>query len=848
MRQYLELKDQHPDAILFFRMGDFYELFLEDAEIAAPIMDVALTKRQNEIPMCGVPHHSTETYIARLLGRGKRVAVAEQEADPENPKLMRRVVRRVITQGTVVEDSLLDGAGHNFLMSVVPNEECDGAGIAVADVSTGDFFCFETQPSGTGEPRADFTQALRDAFSHYVPREILVPTDFLKFAQNVFSESPGACVPVEDWRASPTEGRRQIEQKFATKLKGLGFPEDAERSPLPSLGAVALVLHYVNRTFPNDDVQLSPPVFRSVRDRYMVLDEQSIRNLDLVSNAVEGGASRSLYGVLDQCRTPVGKRYLKQSLLAPLLDAEEIARRQDIVEVFAERLGLRENLTAGLGQVYDLERVLSRTAAGRGAPRDFAALTNTVRAAESLGGLLNAAAGEDAEQLRGLISVPGELMQLAVHFEEHIVDEPPAVLGNGPLIRAGVDEELDRAREAQERGSRWIADFEKEERDKTGITALRVKYNKIHGYFIEISKGQADQAPGDYVRRQTLVGYERFTSDRLEELQRTLLEADEVITRVEGRLFRDLGHLMLQHTDALRRLMRSIAHLDFLLSLARCAVSGNWVRPEMFALDEDGAAGELVIRDGRHPVVEKFLPTGDAFIPNDSIMDTTERRYAIITGPNMAGKSTYIRQLGLIQLLAQIGSFVPAAGAQLPIVDRIFTRIGASDNLTRGESTFFVEMLETARILNQCSPRSLVIMDEVGRGTSTYDGISLAWAITEFLSDDAGPRPLTVFATHYHELTVLAEREGVFNLTMDVQDTGDRVIFLHKVKEGAADRSYGIHVAKLAGLPESVLTRANEKLAELESDLDRNREETRKAATTARRRKMDEDAQGELFG
>lgn len=822
MRQYLELKKAYPDSILFFRMGDFYELFLEDAQEAAPIMDVTLTRRQNDIPMAGVPYHSAETYLARLLSAGKRVAIAEQESDPANPKLMRRSVRRVMTPGTLVEETLLDGAGHNYLMSVVPGDQ--RAGLAFCDVSTGDFFCLEVEVELEAKNESSLRSVLRDYYYKYTPREILVPTDALNRVRAVFNDARQACVPVEDWKASPTEGRRQIEQKFKKNLKGLGFAEDSAYA----LGAVSLVIHYVTQNFPGSDLRLSPPVFREVRDRYMLLDEQTIRNLDLLHNTQEGGSSRTLFGVLDRCHTPVGKRFLREALLSPLLDSTEIETRLNLVQRLAEDRELRESLAAELKKVSDLERAYSRMSTGRGQPRDFVALRTTVLAGGRLKELLSGT-GES-------IDVGEELKQLADHFGRTVVAEPPAVLHNGPFVREKIDEELDRAREASERGSRWVAEFEKQEREKSGITALRVKYNKIHGYFIEISKGQADQAPADYRRRQTLVGYERFTSDRLEELQTTLLAADDIIHTIEARIFQDLCELYLDHGPFIKNLMRSLARVDFLLSLATQAVRRGWVRP---TLSSDGS---LRIQAGRHPVVEEYLPVGEQFIANDVVLDNDARCFAIITGPNMAGKSTYIRQLGLIQLLTQVGSFVPARSAAMPVADRIFTRIGAQDNLTRGESTFFVEMLEAARILNQCTDRSLVIMDEVGRGTSTYDGISLAWAIVEYLSDPAGPQPLTVFATHYHELTALEEREGIFNLTMDVQEQGGQVVFLHRVREGAADRSYGIHVARIAGLPESVLARAEEKLIELEQDLERDREDTRRKSRGGRRSSGGEQA------
>ncbi|MCB1315921.1 MAG: DNA mismatch repair protein MutS [Leptospiraceae bacterium] len=857
MRQYLEMKGQYPDCILLFRMGDFYELFLEDAERAAPLMDVALTRRQQEIPMAGVPYHSADTYIARLLNAGVKVAIAEQETDPHNPKLMRRSVRRIITPGTVIEESLLGGVAHNYLMAVRPDGDC--IGLALADISTGDFFCTQADAETDAglldakqnaehdaELSEPFTRALRDFFFKYNPREILVPSDAVGAVDLVLGNMPAAptITPMELWKASPTEGKRRLQTVFGQNLSGLGY----EQEHAAAVAAVSLILHYVERNFPahQGSMQLQPPVFRPLQGTNMSLDEDTIRNLELLENQQEGGRKRSLFGILDECRTAPGKRFLREAVLTPLLNRDEILRRQNMIGMLAEDSTLRQSLTRGLSAVHDLERILSRMSAGRAAPRDFRAVSVTIRSAEDLvrnlaGTKPKNAAHRDAN-LNALLSIPSALQTLAEQIENTVTEEPPATLGGQAFIKAGVNAELDKAREAHTGGTRWMAEFESRERERTGIPTLRVKYNRVAGYFIEISKGQLGRVPGEYRRKQTLTGYERYSCEELDELQSSVLVAGETIDRLEQELFRQLTDAVLGKRQSIKTLMQGIGQLDFLLALALPVVRDGWCAPEIVE------AACMQVGASRHPVVERFLNVGEQFIPNDIQLIAPERTFAIITGPNMAGKSTYIRQVALVQLLAQMGSFVPATQARLSIVDRIFTRIGAQDNLTRGESTFFVEMLETARILNQCTDQSLVIMDEVGRGTSTYDGMSLAWAIVEYLSGDGRARPLTLFATHYHELTALGERDVVHNLTMDVREIEQKVIFMHRVIEGAADRSYGIHVAQLAGLPREVIDRAQEKLQELEADDDRRKTDVMDRQRNRRKKSRSDESQKLLFG
>ncbi len=813
MRQYLELKSQNPDAILFFRLGDFYEMFLDDAMNAAPIMDVTLTRRQNNIPMAGVPFHNVEPYIARLLDAGKKVAIAEQSVDPANPKLMMRAITRVISPGTIIEDELLTGESHNYLMAVVPEDV--SAGLSLADVSTGDFFCLRASAAD----EAGLDRLIRDAFARYGPREILVPSSALKWLGDLLPEARNI-VPVEEWRASPLEGRRLLTTAYGD-IKSLGFLAEKDAA----LAACGLILSYIQISFPTKKIRLSPPMVRE-EGSVMRLDEQTIRNLDLVYNAQERGVTRTLFSVMNFCRTAPGRRALKEALLHPLTDRGEIIRRQEGALFLIESPQMRRSLEESLGGVSDLERVTARMAAGRALPRDFPAIRGTIRAGGEIYRILG-------KHLEGGAIAP-VLNELADEIEKWVEPEPPSLLGKGPFLQVGVRADLDTAREARDKGTAWIAEFEAGEKKRTGISNLRVRYNRVTGYAVEITKSNLANVPADYVRRQTLLGQERFTCPRLQELETAIAGAEETIDRVEKQEFDRLVSLVLSHTDALAGLMHDLARLDFTSSLAAAALRWNWERPEIVT------ERSFEIHEGRHPVVEAYLPEDAQFIPNDILLGGEDRVFAVLTGPNMAGKSTYIRQAALIQLMAQVGSYVPAKKARLSAADGIFTRIGASDNLTRGESTFYVEMLETARILNRCTDRSLVIMDEVGRGTSTYDGLSIAWALVEYLSG-MGPRPRVLFATHYHELTSLDDRPGVFNLTMDVREQEGTVVFLRKVREGAADDSYGIHVARLAGLPEKLLVRAEEKLRELERDM----EEKQKARP---RRKKSREHEPDLFG
>lgn len=819
MRQYLELKSRYPDAILFFRMGDFYELFLDDARLAAPLMDVALTKRTGDIPMCGVPHHSCDIYIQRLLQAGQKIAIAEQKVDPSNAKLMSRHVVRVVSPGTLIEDDLLSPGKSSYLMAVVRR----GAELAVAfaDISTGEFFVVDAAPvhersphdadpallRDVGSPAQEASEqdetgwngadgslpSLRDLFVARRPCEIIATTDFVDTLRTWLPDTTVPISPLESWKGTAREGARRLEAFFGAQAKAFGFEEEAA-----GLGAVALVLHYVAHAFPEQAPRLEAPAFRENASDRLLLEEKTIRNLNLFEPVETSLAS------LFSCRTAVGRRRLRDIILRPLLDRAAIERRQSTITALLSSPELRERVQTQLGLTFDLERILSRMDGGRGRPADFRSIISTIQAAEQL-------ATMPAFQTDpfSFFECPPSLHEFARYLDSQIVEEPAALPGSSPFLRAGIHTDLDNARSARDDGARWILELEEREQQATGIPNLKIRYNRVTGYTIEISKTQTRNAPDHYERKQTLVGGERYTTAELKDIERKILSADAVIEQAEQQAFDRLSTEVLEHRSELRYLMQRIAYLDILQAFANAAESGRWVAPQLVD------SGEILLEEARHPVVERFLPAGVRFTPNDVHLNQADRSFALLTGPNMAGKSTYIRQVALIQLLAQMGSYVPAKRARITPADRIFTRIGAQDDLARGESTFFVEMLETSAILRKFTERSLIIMDEVGRGTSTYDGLSIAWAVSEYLTDRSR-RPRVLFATHYHELTALAERPGVFNLTMDVREVHGRVVFLHRVREGTADRSYGLHVARLAGLPRNVVDRAGELLQAFE--------------------------------
>ncbi|EQA43728.1 DNA mismatch repair protein MutS [Leptospira broomii serovar Hurstbridge str. 5399] len=766
MRQYLDIKARFKDSILFFRMGDFYEMFLEDAKIASNILDIALTKRQNSVPMCGIPYHSKDAYIARLLAAGKKIAICEQsKPDDSNPKLMTRDVVRIITPGTVIEENLLSGYQNNYLCVLLPKATLIFAGMA--DVSTGEVLQFTVPISNPN--------ALIAELEKFHPSETCILEKDLERIRSWegFSDADFTLLP------QSAEGGAEAKDPFSSVRNCLEY--------------------YIRENYRDGSLTLrEAKVLRT--GSFLEMDRETVINLELIENEKE--KNHTLFGVLNFCHTPKGKRLLKQRILFPETDLAVISLRwekQDLLRKSQTHL-----LVQSLKDLGDLERILIRFRNNKAYPRDFRTILTAIRTGEFI-----------TEQLKSVaypINYPqGKLADLEIHIQDRLNPEDlPVILGNGKFLKDGYLPELDRAREAGTKGMDWILELEAAEKKRTGLSTLKIKYNKIVGYFIEISRNQAEQAPKEYLKKQTLVTTERFTISRLEEIERAILEADDTIRSVEKNEFDLMTVKVLEYASELLELSEEFGDLDFQLSLLKAEEKYGWARASF------SSNSGISMKDSRHPVVEASLPVGAKFVPNDVLLDVGDNAIAILTGPNMAGKSTFMRQIALNQILFQIGSSVSATKAQLPIVDRLFTRIGAGDNLTAGESTFFVEMKETANILRNCSSQSLLLFDEVGRGTSTYDGMSIAWAILEYLSE-MSVRPKTVFATHYHELTELSRLPGVWNIHMETLEKEDKVLFLRKVRPGKAKKSFGIYVAQLAGVPDPVVKRAGEILSDLES-------------------------------
>ena len=765
MRQYREAKEQHPDGILLFRLGDFYEIFFEDAEVAAPIMGVTLTSRPlgkaGRAPMCGVPHHAWQVYVGKLLRAGHKVVICDQMEPPGKKGVVRRDVTRVLTPGTVVEDAYLDPARPNYLVAAWTHGA--EAGLAACDVSTGELLLCQL-------PR----ERLASELQRLAPAELLTPPD------------------VEEYRFDPVRGQQRLRD-----VLGIAYPESvgAGESPL-AVGAAGVVLDYLKQ----NQTHVVPGSF-SVRtyspDATMPLDAATIRNLEL----------SSLTALIDRTRTPIGARRLRAWLGAPMRDAESIELRLAAVDELASEPPLRDRIAAALKEVGDLERLVSRAAQGRASARELVALR---RSLEAIPAVQVALTGCRALAIRELIGEISDSPQLAGELAAALVEDPTPVARVGGAIRPGYDAGLDGIVEASRSAREWIAGLEAVERQRTGIRSLKVGFNKVFGYYIEVSNANSLPLPADYIRKQTLTGAERYLTPELKEKEAIVLTAQERIAVRELEILRDLGARVAVSAPELRGSARAIGEIDALCSLGASAADLAWRRPEV------NAGLRLSIKGGRHPLVEQSLPAG-VFVPNDLELDPDSEQITILTGPNMAGKSTYLRQAAVIVLLAQCGSFVPADRAIIGLTDRIFTRVGAHDDITAGMSTFMVEMTETAYILNHATRASLVILDEVGRGTSTYDGVSIAQAVVEYLHDSPRLGCRTLFATHYHELTALSERlPRVRNQRVEVLEDGDTVRFLHRVVPGGADRSYGIHVAALAGLPSGVIARARQVLAELE--------------------------------
>lgn len=810
MRQYAAIKKQHPNALLFFRLGDFYELFFDDAVVAARELQITLTSRNKEkdaaIPMCGVPYHSAEGYLAKLLRKGFKVAICEQMEDPRlAKKLVRREVTRILTPGTAA-DTALASEENNFLAALARvNEQ---VGLAVLDLSTGEFRAteFEDRKSGDGSLKSAEARVM-DELAQLRPRELLYPAALPLFDRAVVTrESASASrpafteTPLEDWAFAPDYAIPLLENHFGVlSLEGFGL---ASRPAAAT--AAGAILHYVRNTQRGTLHHVDRIGFYDRQD-CLVLDAVTVRNLELVeplfSNA---GPEVTLFRTLDATITPMGKRLLRSWILRPSLKISEIRARHDAVASVVEEMIPREELRRSLNGVLDIERLLSRITLETANPRDVLALSQSVSRLPEIKRSLTQLKPERLAQLNSLVD---ELSDLRARIDDAIVPEPPLSFADGGVIRDSVNKELDELRDLSHNSKRYIAQIEQRERERTGIHSLKVKFNSVFGYYIEITKANLHLAPPDYERKQTLVNAERFTTPELKQYEAKVLEAEEKMLEIERRIFTELRCGIAGEAKRIRQTSLALAEIDVLLSLAHIAASRNYCCPQ---LDE---SGEIELVEARHPVVEQ--QEGERFVPNDLFVDREGHSILLLTGPNMGGKSTYLRQTALIVIMAQLGSFVPARRARLGLVDRIFTRIGASDNLARGRSTFMVEMTETAAILNTATPRSLVLLDEMGRGTATYDGLAIAWATVEYIH--AVTRAKTLFATHYHELTALAEQlSGVKNFRVTVKESAGGIVFLRRVEPGPADRSYGIEVAKLAGLPLDVIERAREVLKDHE--------------------------------
>ena len=815
MRQYAAIKKEHPNTLLFFRLGDFYELFFEDAVVAARELQIQLTSRNKEkgiaVPMCGVPYHSAENYLLKLIRKGFRVAICEQMEDPRlAKKLVRREVTRVMTPGTVA-DSMLGSEENNFLAAVATQD--DRAGFAALDLSTGDFRATEFHGEDAARRVWEELQQLR-------PRELLFASSLPLFDRKRERQADGGLTetPLDDWVFAPDYAIPLVENHFGVlSLEGFGL---ANRPAAAT--AAGAVLHYVRSTQRGTLEHVDRIGFYERQD-CLVLDAVTVRNLELVEPLfANSGDEVTLFRSMDSTLTPMGKRLLRSWMLRPAIDRSLIEQRLDAVEAQLKEMVAREELRRALDGILDIERLLSRVTLETANPRDLLALSASLARIPEVRAAL---AGFQAERLQALAASLDDLPELRERLDRTLVPEPPLTFADGGVIAAGVDAALDELRDLSRNSKQYLARIEERERQRTGIGSLKVKFNGIFGYYIEYSKPNLHLAPADYERKQTLVNAERFTTPELKEHETKILEAQEKIIEIERRVFAELRAAIAGEARRMRQSALALAEVDVLANFAHLAANRAYCRPQF----DDTA--DIEILAGRHPVIEQAnlrvahpsraglasegWGSNDRFVPNDLFLNSTTENILVLTGPNMGGKSTYLRQAALIVVLGQMGSFVPARTARLGIVDRIFTRIGASDNLARGRSTFMVEMTETAAILNTATPRSLILLDEIGRGTATYDGLALAWAVVEHLH--ARVRAKTLFATHYHELTELAGRlSGVKNFHVSVKEGAGGIVFLRKVEPGSADRSYGIEVAKLAGLPNEVISRAREVLAEHE--------------------------------
>lgn len=798
MSQYFKIKAENPDTILLFRVGDFFETFEEDAKTASKVLGITLTRRANgqaeDVPLAGFPHHAIDTYLPKLVKAGYRVAVCEQV---ENPKFAKGIVKRevveVVTPGVAFSDKLLDHKKNNYLMGIYLKDGV--AGISFCDISTGEFYVFEA-----GEKN------ISQQIESISPSEILIPKKDKSYFETLISKLSSSIriTKLDDWIYNYEYGKELLIMQFKTvNLKGFGV-----ENLLTGIISCGAVLNYLQETQKANLSHITKLSSYNPGD-YMPLDFSTKRNLEITFSMNDGGREGSLISVLDKTETAMGGRLLKKWISSPLIKLEQILKRQESVDDLFSNRAMRSKIFNELKEIGDLERLISKVCTGRANPREIVALKTSLKKIPIIKEHLASAKAKTLKSLGESLSDEEKLIEM---ISNALVDSPPLSVADGGVIKGGFSPELDELRDLSIHGKDWIANLQKTERERTGISSLKVNYNKVFGYYIEISNTHKDKVPQNYIRKQTLVNSERYITPELKTYEDKILNAEEKIYELESQLFNEVRLTAANHSESIQLNAQLIAMLDCLASFAECAELYNYVKPEL------NNNSKIEIIDGRHPVVERILPPGERFTPNSCYLDNETNQIIIITGPNMAGKSVYLRQAGLIILLAQIGSFVPAKQASLGIVDRIFTRVGASDNISAGESTFLVEMQEAANILNNASSRSLILLDEIGRGTSTFDGISIAWAITEFLHENPDIQAKTLFATHYHELNEMSEIfPRIKNYKVEVREYDDKVIFLHKVNPGRADHSYGIQVAQMAGLPRFVTNRAKEILQNLES-------------------------------
>ncbi|BFK20183.1 DNA mismatch repair protein MutS [Mediterraneibacter glycyrrhizinilyticus] len=797
MQKYLETKEQYKDCILFYRLGDFYEMFFDDAITVSRELEITLTGKscgqEERAPMCGVPYHAVDGYLTRLVAKGYKVAICDQVEDPKQAKgLVKREVTRIVTPGTILDAQAIDETKNNYIMCIV--YIADRYGVSVADITTGDYFVTELPDGGK----------LKDEIYRFMPSEIICNEAFYMSGldlEDLKERFHMAVYSLESWYFDDTACREKLMEHFkVSSLAGLGL-SDYDCGVL-SAGAL---LQYLLETQKNDLSHMTR-ITPYTTGKYMMLDSSTRRNLELCETLREKQKRGSLLWVLDKTKTAMGARMLRKFIEQPLIEKQEILRRLDAVEELKQSAISREEIREYLSPVYDLERLITRITYGTANPRDLTAFAGSLSMLPPIRYLLEEM---ESSLLKDIYAELDPLEDLCTLVQNAIADEPPLAMKEGGIIRDGYNEEVDTLRRAKSEGKDWLAKLEQDEREKTGIKTLRIKYNKVFGYYLEVTNSYKELVPDYYTRKQTLANAERYITPELKELEDTILGAEDKLYALEYELYCTIRDTIAAEVKRIQTTAKAIASLDVFSSLALVAERNNYVRPKI------NESGKIDIKDGRHPVVEQMIPNG-TFICNDTLLDDKKQRVSIITGPNMAGKSTYMRQAALIVLMAQIGSFVPVSGADIGLVDRIFTRVGASDDLASGQSTFMVEMTEVANILRNATSKSLLILDEIGRGTSTFDGLSIAWAVVEYISDSKLLGAKTLFATHYHELTELEGKiDNVNNYCIAVKEKGDDIVFLRKIVKGGADKSYGIQVAKLAGVPDLVIDRAKEIVEEL---------------------------------